>query len=181
VQEQTLTRDQQALEQLQAEQVRNEANLKVRALLDGLRTVFHHSAIPRDRVVAYMERLNNRIADYATRLHAPFSMYIDPESLRPMAQFADRVEPLAQLSGGQFTLAAWSWHLALYEEHGGQVGFIVMDEPTVALDSANIRNVAEVVQYLNRYCAESGLQFLMVTHESDLASGFVQQATLGAA
>jgi DNA repair exonuclease SbcCD ATPase subunit len=173
-----LEQEQTTLNSMLEDQARNAKNIKLKEILEGLKTVFHHDAIPKDRVKAYMEGINEKISNYASRLNAPFSMYVDGESLRPMAQFHDRIEPVFQLSGGQFMLAAWSWHLSLYEEHGGNVGFIFMDEPTVALDDTNIKNVSEVVQYLNNYCAESGLQFIMITHEEDLAAGFSHQINL---
>jgi DNA repair exonuclease SbcCD ATPase subunit len=167
-------RNQKVLDGLILEQQRNEANVRAKNLLEGLKTIFHQDLIPRDRVRSYVERLNKRISAYSARLNAPFSLFVttEGEDMRPMAQFSNRVEPVFQLSGGQFMLAAWSWHLGLYEEHASNVGFVVMDEPTVALDTANIRNVMEVVEYLNLHCAAAGLQFIMVTHEADIASAF---------
>ena len=125
-----------------------------------------------DRTVEYMEDVNEKIASYAERLNAPFSIYIEPENLSFMVQHPDKLEPAFQLSGGQAMIASWMFHLAMYEKHGSGFGFIGMDEPTDSLDDANIRNVAEVIDYLNTYCAGVGLQFIMVTHEDQIASSF---------
>jgi len=76
-------------------------------------------------------------------------------------------------------LAAWAFHLAEYEKHGGEFGLICMDEPTVNLSDSNISHVTEVVEYLNRYCAASGLQYIMVTHEPAVAGCFSNVMELG--
>lgn len=145
---------------------------KVREFLTNLKAAFHSSAIPKSRMSAFIRNLNNIIAKYAEWLEAPFVLYIEPDNYEFMAQFNDISVPVFQLSGGQRMLAAWCFHLALYALNGRDVGFIMMDEPTTALDDANINAVADMVVNLNAYCKSEGLQFIMVTHEQSIATCF---------
>lgn len=160
------------LARLQADQAAGEVKLKQIEFLEGIKSVMHHSAVPHDRAIAYLNHMNKLMANYCEILHAPFTLFVDQESHTFMQQMNGAVRPAYQLSGGQFTIASWAWHLALYEKHGSSVGFIFMDEPTVGLDDANLSNIGEAVSHLAKYCRGSGLQFIMVTHERDLASVF---------
>lgn len=160
------------IETLKEKQEQVAKQVKAREFLEGLKAVMHHSAIPHDRAVLYLESLNAGMQEYCKILHAPFELFVDPDTQHFMAQTEDGIVPAYQLSGGQSTLAAWAWHLSLYEKHGSQVGFIFMDEPTTGLDEANLDNVGEAVQRLTSYCQGAGLQFVMVTHEASLASVF---------
>lgn len=157
---------------LEDSQAKISKKLQAIEFLEGLKSVMHHSAIPHDRSIVYLESLNKIMGSYCQVLHAPFSLFVDPETQLFMCQTQDAVFPAYQLSGGQQTLAAWAWHLALYERHASQVGFIWMDEPTVGLDDANLANIGEAVRHLTKYCHGSGMQFIMVTHESSIASVF---------
>jgi DNA repair exonuclease SbcCD ATPase subunit len=168
-----LVLDQKDLDRKVGEQERNSVKIKQRRFLDGVKTVLHHSAIPHDRSVAYLRNMNELLAHYCSVVHTPFRLGIDMESFSFMT-YSDKTfpQPVSQLSGGQFTLACWAWHLSLYHKHGGQVGFMMLDEPTYGLDARNLENVADGVRYLTKYCHGAGLQMVLVTHESNLASVF---------
>lgn len=160
------------LTRLQTEQAAADVKLRQVEFLEGIKGVMHHSAIPHDRSIAYLQHLNTLMAQYCEILHAPFTLSIDPETQQFMQSMNGQLRPIYQLSGGQFTIASWAWHLSLYEKHGAAVGFLFMDEPTVGLDDVNLSNVGEAVEHLAKFCRGSGLQFVMVTHERDLASVF---------
>ena len=153
-------------------QVKVAKKLKVAEFLEGLKSVMHHAAIPHDRSIVYLEGLNKLMANYCGILHAPFTLYVDPDTQNFLVVMDGEVKPAYQLSGGQKTIAAWAWHLALYEKHGSQLDFLWMDEPTTGLDDVNLINIGEAVRHLTRHCHGSGLQFIMVTHEANLAAVF---------
>jgi DNA repair exonuclease SbcCD ATPase subunit len=157
---------------LRESQAKNANKLKVQEFLESIKSVMHHSAIPHDRALVYLESMNSLMNDYCSVLHAPFGLFVDPETQYFLGQSGGSVSPAYQLSGGQRTLAAWAWHLSLYDKHGSQVGFMFMDEPTTGLDSSNLSNVGDAVRHLTKYCHGSGMQFIMVTHEESLASVF---------
>lgn len=146
---------------------------RVAEYLQGIRSATHPGAIPKDRAVAYIERLNSYLGFYCRELKMPFNLVIDAEHQEMMVSIDDYLMPARhRLSDGQKTMAAWTWHLALYAMHGSKVGFIVMDEPTTGLDSDNRQRVADAIQNLNHFCTNAGLQMIMITHDMDLASVF---------
>lgn len=170
--EQQLTELEEEVARIREEHEKSSRKREASQFLEQLKSIMHHSAIPHDRAIVYLESINRLMASYCEILHAPFSLYVDPDTQHFMVMQDGSISPAYQLSGGQRTLAAWAWHLALYEKHGNQSGFLMMDEPTVGLDEQNLANVAEAVRHLTRYCHGSGMQFVMVTHEANLASVF---------
>lgn len=164
---------------LEDEQRLAERKLRARALLEGVKTAMHRSAIPHDLAALYVQDLNERMATHCQRLHAPFSVFVNPETLRFMVRFEDSCVPISQLSGGQTTIAAWAWHLSLYERHGQAFGILAMDEPTTGVDAANMENLAETIRGLNEYCEGAGLQTLVITHEQALAPHFSHRLHIG--
>lgn len=140
--------------------------------LDQLRGIMHPNCIPHDRAVRYIGRLNRHLEEQASYLGLPIKVFVDPETQQFMFNKNDLVAPAHQLSGGERTMAAWAWHLALYEMHGARAGFMLMDEPTVGLDDTNLANVARVSRRLTGRCAESGRQLFLITHDPELSSSF---------
>ncbi|NPA80413.1 MAG: AAA family ATPase, partial [Thermotogae bacterium] len=69
------------------------------------------------------------------------------------------------LSGGERTAMYLSYIMALREIIGGEVGeapILLLDEPTVHLDSKRRRDVWEMVDRLHR---ERKIQIIVVTHD----------------
>jgi DNA repair exonuclease SbcCD ATPase subunit len=174
-----LALDQQELDRKALEQDKNSAKIRQRKFLEGVKTVLHHTAIPHDRSLTYLRNMNEIMAHYCGVIHTPFRLAIDMETFSFMAHMdGGYPQPVAHLSGGQSTLACWVWHLALYHKHGGQIGFMVLDEPTYGLDARNLDNVADGVRYLTKYCHGAGVQLILVTHEPALASVFDRSLVL---
>ena len=75
---------------------------------------------------------------------------------------------LAQLSGGEQTAFGLALVIALNKLLAGNVGFLVLDEPTVHLDEDKRRFIADILREM-RY-AESGIvdQVIIVSHERSL-------------
>jgi len=157
---------------LETAQEQAEKKLRARKILETIKTVMHRSAIPHDLSSLYVNDVNKRLETYCERLRAPFTLFVHPETLRFMSWTNGTAVPVSQLSGGQATVAAWAWHLSLYEKHGQSFGMLAMDEPTVGVDETNMENLAETVQYLNDYCAGVGIQLLVNTHEQALVPTF---------
>lgn len=149
---------------------------RVADYLQAIKAATNPSAIPKDRAIAYIERLNKYLEFYCQELKMPFNLVIDANYLELMVVSDDYCVPARhRLSEGQKTMASWVWHLALYAMHGSRVGFLVMDEPTVGLDADNRQRVADAIRDLNSFCTASGLQLIMITHDIDLTSAFSHQ------
>ena len=169
---QELDRLKTEVDYIEGEQSRIEKKMAARALLDGVKAVMHRTALPHDLASLYVQDINNRLVQYCERLRLPFDIFVHPDTLRFMTRIDNAVAPISQLSGGQQTMAAWAWHLSLYEKHGSAFGMLLMDEPTSGVDVANMESLAETIRYMNTYCAGAGIQMLIITHESALTPCF---------
>ena len=156
------------MERLQGLQKDVEVHLAVKQYLDATVGLMHRDALPTSVARYYFRRLNVLFERYADEAGVPFRIRLDPETYEFMADFPEGSQPVSMLSGGQFTMAAWVYHLAMYEKHAAQVGLLAMDEPTNGLDKANMLRVQEVLYRVNSYCERANLQMLLVTHEEDL-------------
>lgn len=156
------------MERLQGLQKDVEVRLAVKQYLDATVGLMHRDALPTSVARYYFRRLNVLFERYADEAGVPFRIRLDPETYEFMADFPEGSQPVSMLSGGQFTMAAWVYHLAMYEKHAAQAGLLAMDEPTNGLDKANMLRVQEVLYRVNSYCERANLQMLLVTHEEDL-------------
>jgi DNA repair exonuclease SbcCD ATPase subunit len=176
--EQELNRCNSECAMLEAEQAQAANKLRAKKLLEGVKTVMHRSAIPHDISSLYVVDINKRLNNYCEKLKLPFTLFIHPDNLSFMAITSEATIPVSQLSGGQTTMAAWAWHLSLYEKHGKSFGMLLMDEPTTGVDEANMENIAEALRYMNEYCSGAGIQLMMITHETILIPCFTQAESL---
>jgi len=81
-------------------------------------------------------------------------------------------QPAERLSGGQKTVLALSFRLALNLMFAENVGALYLDEPTAYLDEHHIRGFEPVLAQLREFSAARGLQCFIITHERDLAPLF---------
>ena len=88
--------------------------------------------------------------------------------------FDGRRQPVERLSGGQATIVAMIFRLAVNTFFAGSVGLIFLDEPTAFLDEHHMRGFEPVLASLREYAAGRGLQCVMITHAKDLAPLFDQ-------
>lgn len=174
----TLTVTYAELEKLAGLVAAEELTMQAKQFLGAVKAAMHRDAIPRDLAQTYISEINDKTQLYCQHLHTPFSLFLEPSSFEFMAALPDVSVPVSQLSGGQKTMAAWAWHLALYEQHAGGLGFMFLDEPTVGLDAANMSNVTEVLSTMNDYCVSNGVQLFVISHESSLAKYFTHDIRL---
>jgi len=148
--------------------------LKVKSYLESVAAIMHRDALPKSISRFYYDKLNILLAKYSEELSLPFTLRLDTATYEFMADFADGCKPFFLLSGGQKTIAAWVWHLAVQEKHAERSGLLMMDEPTYGLDTENLNRVQEVLSSIDSYCERADQQLIMVTHEQDLMSSVAQ-------
>jgi DNA repair exonuclease SbcCD ATPase subunit len=142
-------------------------------LLGGIKAATHPNAIPKDRAAAYIMRVNRSLGVYCRELRLPFTLFVDPEQQDLMFRNDELCAPAAhRLSGGQKSVAAVAWHMALFAIHGGRTGFMVMDEPFDGMDEDNRRCCSGMLSAMSAYCRNVGMQILVVSHNPDVDSGF---------
>ena len=89
------------------------------------------------------------------------------------------VEPADRLSGGEKVVLALSFRLAINSLFGGEVGMMVLDEPTAGLDEHNLGCLADVLAKLCDLTRKKGQQIIMITHEARLQRVFDNVIHLG--
>ena len=71
-----------------------------------------------------------------------------------------------------------AFRFAIYDLFVNNLGFMVLDEPTVYLDHDRIEGVFELLQRVKGYSQAAGLQLIVVTHEARLQGVFDQTIRL---
>lgn len=90
-----------------------------------------------------------------------------------IANFQDGRKQTAQrLSFGQKTVLAVAFRVAVISLFSSDVGFLALDEPTVYMDQPAVQSFSAVLEKLREISAASGLQCLIITHETGLSHAF---------
>lgn len=90
-----------------------------------------------------------------------------------IANFADGRKQTAQrLSFGQKTVLAVAFRVAVVSLFSADAGFLALDEPTVYMDQPAVQSFSAVLEKLRDVSAASGLQCLIITHETGLSHAF---------
>ncbi len=150
--------------------------LNVRNWLKDLETmqteVFHRSKLPRmvneDALGTLLDHVNATLADV---FGDPFSVKIG-EGLAFTAVKPDGDESSARLSGGEKAVLAIAFRLAINSIFAGEIGMMVLDEPTVGLDEENIECLQNALEALAAYSRKRGTQIIIITHDKRLESAF---------
>lgn len=101
------------------------------------------------------------------------------EALSFTATFLDgTVTPATRLSGGQQVVLAIAFRASVNSMFAGEVGMLMLDEPTVYLDREHIGRFTVVLQRLRELSASKGLQIILITHEEELAPLFDEVISL---
>lgn len=135
------------------------------------RSVLHTNALPKLMAQEYIQRINNRMAEYLSIWEAPFTAVLTDE-LEFNAIFSDgRRHSALRLSGGQRIVAATCYRLCITELFAKEVGLLLLDEPSAYLDDDNVKLLQAVLTRLKVVAGNTGRQIMVVTHEKAL-SGF---------
>jgi chromosome segregation ATPase len=90
-----------------------------------------------------------------------------------IANFADGRKQTAQrLSFGQKTVLAVAFRVAVVSLFSADAGFLALDEPTVYMNQPAVQSFSAVLEKLREVSAASGLQCLIITHETGLSHAF---------
>ena len=140
-----------------------------RGLLDRTRSVLHRDNLPRLVAHAYLDRVNaglNRILGqfqffpYTVELQDDLSfVYTSPTG---HTAFAD------DLSGGEGIIFSLAFRLAIQEQFASHLQLLILDEPTVYVDTDNTRVIADVLMDARQYVRGAGMQLIIVTHKREL-------------
>lgn len=149
-------------------------NKKKQGLLETLtavRNIFHKDNLPKDIVRNLLTQIVTTINNNLAEFNAPFSVVADTNTMRLYANLAHKgMCDVRRLSGGQKTLLSLAARVAIAGYFASNIGLLIIDEPTAALDSANRACVETVVDLMRQSVSgESNIQLVVVTHEPILA------------
>jgi DNA repair exonuclease SbcCD ATPase subunit len=147
--------------------------------VEKVAALFHREAAPRFVSYHNLQKLEREMNRMLELFCANFRLTAK-ENLSFEALFFDgRVQPVERLSGGQATMVAMIFRLAVNTFFAGNVGLIFLDEPTAFIDEHHMRGFEPVLASLRDYAAGRGLQCVMITHAKDLAPLFDQTIKIG--
>jgi len=177
-----LTAEQARLEEARLIKAQGQKTRDVVAHLNEVRNVFHRNEAPRMVSYTYVEQMLGQVNDSLELFEAPFRVEMD-EHLGFTARFLDgvRVQPDCQLSVGERIVLAMAFRITVNSTFAGQVGVLIMDEPTAGLDEHNLSSLPRALDRLRDLSHERGLQVLFVTHEPRISHHFDNAIELSSA
>lgn len=136
--------------------------------------VFHRDHLPAQLTKKYLQSLEGLVARYLEGFGASFRVSTD-EDLNFRAHFNDGRDVQADaLSGGEQVIFALSWRLAIHSAFAGSIGLLCLDEPTAGLDKERLDQLRKGLIDLRTMAASTGLQCLIITHDSSFMPLFDQ-------
>lgn len=152
---------------------------KYRSFCDRGRTLLHRDNLPRIVACKYLRALNQQLSRYLDVFEVPFTARMD-EELKLMCKFGEYEESALRLSGGQRLALGLAWRFAVYSLFSGELGFMVLDEPTTDMDPERIEGLYNLLEKIKDYSHNAGTQIIIVTHERRLFPVFDKLITLEA-
>lgn len=138
----------------------------LRTRLQILRDILHRENLPK-------ALLQQRLASCGENTNSALELFLAPFRLEPRedrlsyrATFADGcVQPIERLSGGEKVITAFAFRIAVNARFASELGLLCLDEPTVYLDSDNVRCLEPALIRLRQHAQATGLQCVIITHE----------------
>jgi len=145
-----------------------------RDMVERARILLHHDELPNTVAQTYFKVINNRLGHYMEMFEAPYSATILPGNEIKCMFGGGHEVPAERLSGGQRVILGVAFRFAVYDIFVGELGILILDEPTVFLDDDNVEGVRQLLERVRSYSKSAGLQLIVVTHEKSLAGVFDQ-------
>lgn len=140
------------------------------SVVQAARQVLHVTELPAALMREHGRRLNSRIQYYLQSWEAQFRMWLD-EEMTFLCEFTDgRRHEASRLSGGQKIVASTSFRFAMADLFAKGTGVLVLDEPSTALDQANVVHLQKLLLKLKELTGRGDRQIILVTHEVSLMS-----------
>jgi DNA repair exonuclease SbcCD ATPase subunit len=145
----------------------------------ALKELFHWNALPRDLAEDYLRRAVGGANVLLDQFGANFRVEVG-ESLGFLVRMKSSAStdgygqpfPAARLSGGEKVIFSLAFRVMVNSMFAGDVGLLVLDEPTAGLDDGNLSCLDNAFDKLRELSSSSGLQVIVVTHEHRLAQLF---------
>jgi DNA repair exonuclease SbcCD ATPase subunit len=138
-------------------------------MVASVREHFRYDGIPAMVCKHYAAALSDAVNRYLPMFDAAYTISIG-DKLDTVCHFGKHAVQVEDLSGGQEVVLGICVRLAIMEIAADSVPFIVMDEPTPHLDKSRRAAMVSVFEKVAASAKTFGRQFIVSTHEDELAS-----------
>lgn len=149
-------------------------------LIGRARARVHREDIAREVGNDYLACMEGEVNELLDAFGAPFLVEASQDLSFNFSKPDGTTGPASWLSGGEKVLLSLCFWLVVHETFASNLGVMVLDEPTDALDSRNIDFLREALEGLRSLVAERRLQLVIVTHHEQLSPVFDQVIRLEA-
>jgi DNA repair exonuclease SbcCD ATPase subunit len=147
--------------------------------LEAFREVAHHDNFPKLAAQRWLFDVTDLVNKTLVEFESPFRVEVG-EDLSFVAVKPDgRKEKAERLSGGQKMLLAFAFRFAVNKLLAGDVGMMILDEPTAGVDRTNVDNMTDILRRLSSYTKDKGRQIMIITHDETLERAFDQTIYIG--
>ena len=161
--------DEASLVALKAHKARTAIAKDWLADLEYYRSIFHRDALPKVMAQTAMESMVNAINNILVDdFDAPFYVTADDNLSFTVHKNDGTSESAERLSGGEKVILAVAFRLAVNSIFAGEVGMMVLDEPTAGLDTHNIDCLVDLFARLQESSKAKGRQIIVITHDERL-------------
>lgn len=154
-----------------------EATVDVRAWvadLDEAKDTSHRDNFPKIAAQHWLSEMTDKVNETLQDFDSPFRVEA-AEDLSFIAIKPDgRRERADRLSGGQKMLLALAFRFAVNALLAGDLGMMILDEPTAGVDKTNVNTMTDILKRLSSYTKEKGRQIIIITHDETLQRAFDQ-------
>lgn len=132
--------------------------------LTAWRDVFHREALPRVVTQTVLEGMVDNINRTLELFNGPYRVSVEDKLTFLAHKPRGYVEEAARLSGGEKVILGIAFRFSV----AGQVGLMVLDEPTAGLDGDNIECLVDMLEHVSEVTKEKGQQVIIITHDHRL-------------
>lgn len=132
------------------------------------RKVVHRDMLPRLVANSMLEDLVDKVNDTIAEFDGPFYVSADDDLTFAVHKPNRMVERSDRLSGGEKVILAIAFRFAVTAMFAGEIGMMVLDEPTAGLDAANLDCLNTVLERISSLTRKRGQQLIVITHDRRL-------------
>lgn len=166
--------------ELEASQKHLYAADDLRALFERSKDILHRDNLPRLVMQRIIHSINEKLEFYLSKFSTEFTAYLS-ESMDFVCDFITSGDAsksaYTALSGGQKVALALAFRFALADILGSTIPLMVLDEPTIFLDTDNIEAVCQIFKDIRSF-AEKGVYVFILTHDEELHKAFTRTLEL---
>jgi exonuclease SbcC len=157
-----------------------------REVLENVRDWFHYNKGPSIIINNLLDEITVAVNDFLSKFDSLFSVVPNYNSMSFNYYYHDPEIPIddpyphcSEMSGGEKVVLAVSFRLATYAMFAQRVGLLVLDEPSVYLDSKNVGKLGTLLYSIKSLAKNLGLQVFISTHETSLMNHFDKIVNFG--